>query len=92
MLKGYFLNGFMFRTKEYGETKKTMNSGMLVKESCYNDYEHDFYGTLMEIIELEYFDTGSRLISFKCHRFDTERGVRVHPTHGLLFNLYEFHF
>lgn len=53
--KGYYLNGYKFHTLEYEENCPTMNNGVCIKGSCYNDYDHDFYGLLVDIIELEYF-------------------------------------
>ncbi|XVF26565.1 hypothetical protein REPUB_Repub14bG0028400 [Reevesia pubescens] len=35
----------------------------------------------MDIIELEYFGVGNKVLLFKCHCFDTDKGVRVHPHH-----------
>ncbi|XP_039135197.1 uncharacterized protein LOC120272437 [Dioscorea cayenensis subsp. rotundata] len=53
--KGYFVNGFKFHTKEYSGHRSTLNCGVCVNGNCYNDYNHDFYGVLLEVIELEYF-------------------------------------
>nr|GMD79458.1 Transposase, Ptta/En/Spm, plant [Ipomoea batatas] len=61
-----------------------MNSGIWVKGSCYNEYECDYYGVLLDIYVLEYFGVGNNIILFKCHWFDIERGVRVHPYNGLV--------
>ncbi|XP_017976431.1 PREDICTED: uncharacterized protein LOC108661945 [Theobroma cacao] len=71
--KGYFVNGFKFHTLDYGQNRKTMNSGVCIKGSFYNDYERDFYSILVDIIELEYFGMGNRVVLFKCHWFDTEK-------------------
>nr|GEU87157.1 hypothetical protein [Tanacetum cinerariifolium] len=49
--KGYFINGFKFRTKKYGEGRVTHNSGVCVKGACYNETECDFYGLLEEVIK-----------------------------------------
>lgn len=61
-----------------------MNSGVVVKGSCYNDYDYDSYGILITVIELEYFGVGNRVVLFKCHWFHIEKGIRVHPMHGLI--------
>ncbi|XP_017982351.1 PREDICTED: guanine nucleotide-binding protein-like 3 homolog [Theobroma cacao] len=50
-----------------------MNSGVCIKGSFYNDYERDFYGILVDIIELEYFGIGNKVVLFKCHWFDIEK-------------------
>lgn len=55
-----------------------------VKESCYNENEHDYYGVFLDLYELEYFGVGNNIILFKCHLFDTERCIRVHTHHGLV--------
>ncbi|OMO57751.1 Transposon, En/Spm-like protein [Corchorus capsularis] len=57
---GYFVNGFKFHTHEYGKNRQTMNYGVCVKGSCYNDNDCDFYGVLVDIIELEYIGTGNK--------------------------------
>ena len=80
---GYFVNGFKFHTLDYGKDRKTMNCGICVKGNCYNDLERDFYGILIDIVEVEYFGIGNKVVLFKCHWFDTERGLRIHPYHGL---------
>ncbi|XP_043807669.1 uncharacterized protein LOC110606087 [Manihot esculenta] len=82
--KGYFVNGFKFHRHDYGRERKTLNSGVWVKGSCYNEYESDYYGLLNEVLELEYFGEKNKIIIFKCEWFDTNRGVRVHPQHGLV--------
>ncbi|OMO58327.1 Transposon, En/Spm-like protein [Corchorus capsularis] len=82
--KGFNVNGFKFHTEQYGEHKKTMNSGVWINGSCYNDNERDFYGVLVDIVELEYLGEGNKLMLFKCRWFDVERGVQVHPRHGLV--------
>ncbi|WRX10358.1 protein of unknown function DUF4216 - like 1 [Theobroma cacao] len=82
--KGYFVNGFKFHTLDYGENRKIMNSGVCIKGSFHNDHERDFYGILVDIIELEYFGMGNRVVLFKCHYFDIEKGIKVDPLHGLV--------
>ncbi|GLU12858.1 hypothetical protein SLE2022_295160 [Rubroshorea leprosula] len=64
---GYWVNGFRFHTIAYGQNKKTMNSVVCVKGATFND-ESDYYGSLKEIIELQYFDSyvHQSVILFKC--------------------------
>ncbi|WRX15974.1 protein of unknown function DUF4216 - like 4 [Theobroma cacao] len=81
--KGYFINDFKFHILDYGQNRKTMNSGVCVKESFYNAYEHDFYRILVDIIELEYFGIENKVVLFKCYWFDTEKSVRIDLFHGL---------
>ena len=59
--------------------KKIQNSGIMIKGSCYNDYERDFYGKLLEVVELEFLGDGNRVVLFKCCWFDIEKGVKVDP-------------
>ncbi|KAK8946630.1 hypothetical protein KSP39_PZI007428 [Platanthera zijinensis] len=47
---GYFVNGYRFHTLKYGEGKSTMNSGVCVNGSYYNDSNEDYYGELLEIL------------------------------------------
>lgn len=54
------------------------------KGGCYNDYDHNFYGLLVDIIELEYFGVNNQVVLSKCHWFDINKGVRVDPSHGLV--------
>ncbi|XP_017985271.1 PREDICTED: uncharacterized protein LOC108663892 [Theobroma cacao] len=82
--KGYFVNGFKFHTLDYGQNRKTMNNGVCIKRSFYNDYECDFYGILVDIIELEYFEIINKVELFKCHWFNTEKGIKVDLLHGLV--------
>ncbi|EOY03404.1 Uncharacterized protein TCM_018424 [Theobroma cacao] len=42
------------------------------------------YESLLDIIKLEYFDMGNKVVLFKCHWFDTEKGIKVDPLHGLV--------
>jgi hypothetical protein len=42
-----YVNGFKFHTQSYGRFKKTMNSGVCVKESCYDDNDV----TIMECLK-----------------------------------------
>ncbi len=61
-----------------------MNSGICVKGSCYNEYERDYYGMLVDILELKYVGQGNVAVLFKGDWYDTEKGLRVHPRHGLI--------
>ncbi|PKA53528.1 hypothetical protein AXF42_Ash009024 [Apostasia shenzhenica] len=59
-----------------------MNNGVCVKGSCYNDDEIDYYGMFTEIIVLEYFGKGNKVILFQCDWYDTVKGTRVDPNYG----------
>ena len=51
---GYFVNGYVFHTKEYGHARKTYNNGVYVKGSTGNEFEVDYYGKLKEVVKLQY--------------------------------------
>lgn len=78
------MNGYKFHTKSYGETKRTSNHGVCIKGSVYADVEEDFYGTLVEIIEVSYSGQGNQVVLFKCEWYDTTRGMRTITPHGLV--------
>ena len=50
--KCYVINGIKFRTKDFEATRKTQNSGVCVVTEGGATY----YGVLIDIIELNYFD------------------------------------
>lgn len=77
------MNGYRFHSLSYGSSKKTMNSGVCVKGSCYNEAEKDYYGLLEEIIELDYPGARNNVFLFKCHWYSDD-GVRMHPRHDLV--------
>ncbi|GKV22332.1 hypothetical protein SLEP1_g32212 [Rubroshorea leprosula] len=62
-----------------------MNSGVCVKGTTFND-ESDYYGSLKEIIEFQYFDSyvHQSVILFKCEWYDINKGIVVHPTSGIV--------
>ena len=50
---GYFFNGYVFHTEEYGHGRKTYNNGVCIKGSTSSEFEVDYYGRLEEVIELQ---------------------------------------
>jgi hypothetical protein len=81
----YFINGYVFYTKEYGYGRKTYNSGICVKGSTCSEFEVDYYGKLEEVVELKYHSEQNRVFLFKCYWYDTiDRGIRVDPHYGLV--------
>ena len=73
--KGYIVNGFRFHTRDHEQEMNTQNSGVFVKGET-NSYASvkdnnpivgniDYFGVLLEIIELHYLD-GHRVFMFKC--------------------------
>jgi len=82
---GYFVNGYVFHTEEYGYGRKTYNSGVCVKGSTSSELEVDYYGRLEEVVELQYHSKQNKVFLFKCYWYDTtDRGIRVDLHHGLV--------
>jgi hypothetical protein len=82
---GYFVNGYIFHTEEYGHGRKTYNSDVCVKGSTSSELEVDYYGRLEEIVELQYPSEQNRVFLFKCYWYDmTNRGIRVDPHYDLV--------
>ena len=61
----YVVNGVRFNTVDRDKNKKTQNSGVMSK-SEHNGQPIDFFGTLKEIIQLEYNLDGRSIVLFKC--------------------------
>ena len=78
------MNGFKFHTQSYGRFKKMMNSGVCVKKSCYDDNEYDYYGMLEEVVQLKYLGSKFKVFMFKCHWYDTRRGIIMHRSNDLV--------
>ena len=82
---GYFVNGYVFHTEEYGQGRKTYNNGVCVKGSTSSELEVDYYGRLEEVVELQYHNEQNIVFLFKCYWYDTtDRGIRVDPHYGLV--------
>ena len=82
---GYFVNGYVFHTEEYGQGRKTYNCGVCVKGSTSSELEVDYYGRLEEVVELQYHNEQNIVFLFKCYWYDTtDRGIRVDPHYGLV--------
>ena len=85
----YFTNGFWFHTHAHGSNKSTMNSAVCIKGKSWNENESDYYGILVDIIQLEYPNPTNKrttLVLFKCDWFDAtmDRGWKVHNRYGLV--------
>ena len=81
------MNGFKFHTESYGSYRATNNTGVYIKGSVYNETESDYYGTLVEVIELEFEALPvKRTVLFKCEWFDPTPhvGIVVHPRYKLV--------
>ncbi|XP_012827605.1 PREDICTED: uncharacterized protein LOC105948893 isoform X2 [Erythranthe guttata] len=65
---GCIVNGVRFHTKERDSHRTTQNSGVMV-EGYHNNTVIDFYGTVIEIIELDYIKD-NHVILFKAQWFN----------------------
>jgi Domain of unknown function (DUF4216) len=81
---GYDINGYRFHTHSYSANKSTTNCGICVKGEWYDDTEHDYYGTIEEIMELKFRGANNRVVLFKCHWYNITQGVRIDKEHGLI--------
>ena len=82
---GYFVNEYVFHTKEYGQGRRTYNCGVCVKGSTSSELEVDYYGRLEEVVELQYHSEQNTVFLFKCYWYDTtNRGIRVDTHHSLV--------
>ncbi|XP_058723125.1 uncharacterized protein LOC131594944 [Vicia villosa] len=66
--KGYFLNGFKFRTKDSEIHLKTQNSGVIVRGDELTG-NVDYYGVIQKITEVRYMNRNF-VILFKCDWFE----------------------
>ncbi|GJW97189.1 transposon, En/Spm-like, transposase-associated domain protein [Tanacetum coccineum] len=84
--KGYFVNGYKLHTLKHGDGRVTHNSGVCMKGSAYNEFESDYYGLLVEVLEVNYHDSNGRyvVVLFKCDWFEPIQGVRVNRKHDLV--------
>jgi hypothetical protein len=81
---GIIVNGYRFHTKENGQNKATMNSGVCVRGSIYGENDLDYYGILEEILELSYLGIQNKVFLLRCHWFDPINGVKVDVRYGLV--------
>ncbi|KAH7845791.1 hypothetical protein Vadar_006051 [Vaccinium darrowii] len=74
---GCIVNGTRFHTRDRERVRTTQNSGIVVKGE-YLSEDTDFYGVLIDIIELKY-NFGNRVYLFKCQWRDVSdkrEGIR----------------
>ncbi|KAG8384099.1 hypothetical protein BUALT_Bualt04G0082800 [Buddleja alternifolia] len=83
---GHIVNGYRFHTIEYGKGKSTMNSRVSISGSYYNDSTIEYYGELLEILELSFLGPGDNtVVMFKCKWFDSGRlGTKIHPRYNIV--------
>lgn len=78
----YFVNGYKFHTDKHGENKSTMNSG-----ECISSESFDYYGNLLEILEVEYPGLPIKTtVLFRCAWYDPTPnvGVKIHNQYKLV--------
>ena len=83
----YYVNGYKFHTEQHGSDRATMNSGVCIKGSNHSATETDYYGVLMEVVQLEYPALPiKRTVLFKCKWFDLTKniGTRIHEQYKLV--------
>ena len=60
---GYFINGYVFHTEEYGQGRKTNNNGVCVKGFTSNEFKVDYYKKLEEVIKLQYYNQNNNFFN-----------------------------
>ncbi|WCJ43095.1 hypothetical protein M5689_023857 [Euphorbia peplus] len=90
LVKSYpicFVNGYRFHTTSHGTRRSTMNSGVCIKGGNYSETSSDYYGRLIEVLELEYPALPiKKTILFNCEWFDPRGniGMKVHDRYKLV--------
>ena len=85
-----YTNGYRFHTVLHASNKSTDNSGVCVKAADNNQDEEDFYGQLLEIVEVEYPGILiKRVMLFKRHWYDptttgNSHGTKIHKRYKLV--------
>jgi hypothetical protein len=55
-----------------------------VKSSTTNEFEVDYYGKLLKVIELQYYSEQDTLVLFKYYWYGINREIRVNLHHGIV--------
>jgi len=85
-----YTNGYRFHTVLHATNKSAANSGVCVKAADNSPDEDNFYGQLLEIIEVEYPGMPiKRVTLFKCHWYDptttgNSHGTNIHKRYKLV--------
>lgn len=82
----YFVNGYKFHSVNYESNRSSSNSGVCLKGTNFADSSSDYYGSLTEVITVEYPRLPiKRTTLFKCDWFDTGRqGTRIHQKYNIV--------
>jgi len=83
----YFVNEYVFHTKEYEKGRKTYNNSFYVMGSTSNEFEVDYYGKLEEVIELQYHNEYNKVFLFKCYWYDTTNKEIIVDSHHSLVDI-----
>ncbi|PHT42935.1 hypothetical protein CQW23_16960 [Capsicum baccatum] len=96
---GYVINSYKFCTREYSSKKSMMNSSVRIKGCSHSDDIIDYFGRLIEILQLEYNALPfNQTMLFKCYWFDPtpKHGTRVDLWYNVVdvnkrrfFNIYK---
>ncbi|CAH9111690.1 unnamed protein product [Cuscuta epithymum] len=80
----YFVNGYKYHTRAYGNNKPTMNSGVCVPTCSFDNSETDFFGYVDEILEMKFAgEKELSIVLFRCTWVDPVMGVRKDDIHNL---------
>lgn len=73
-LPNFVINGYKFMTKSQNEGLSTTNHNVCVRGGHRDTMENDYYGVLIDIVELEYTNCPTKkVVLFKCDWFDPSR-------------------
>ncbi|KAE8664597.1 hypothetical protein F3Y22_tig00112746pilonHSYRG00034 [Hibiscus syriacus] len=81
-----------FRTMSYGSDKPSPNCGVCVKGSNYVNSESDYFGQLVEVIQIQYPGCPVKsIVLLKCEWFDPRPGVdtKINPKYPSLIEVNE---
>nr|GMD42807.1 uncharacterized protein LOC109185082 [Ipomoea batatas] len=83
---GYVVNGFKFQTEQHCIRKSTNNFGVSIKGTSLSHGDSLFFGTLKEIVEVEYPNIPlKKVVLFNCEWFDPtpNTGTNLNSDSGL---------
>nr|GMC86031.1 putative transposase En/Spm [Ipomoea batatas] len=83
---GYVVNGFKFQTEQHCIRKSTNNFGVSIKGTSLSHGDSLFFGTLKEIVEVEYPNIPlKKVVLFNCEWFDPtpNTGTKLNSDSGL---------
>lgn len=72
------VNGYRFHTQSRERDRKTQNCGVVVK-GVHGNNEINYYGILLDIIQIEYLGGRNNVVLFKCDWFNSDvgKGLRI---------------